>query len=155
MIEMTLQNGLKIYSGYAYVVVESSSGGGGGGTIIIPSGDSGQITNNSGDLTGNIDLTGVQNRLDGVNQNLGVINDNITTQGNNIVNAIISGDKLIADTISGEVSKILDSNVSGELFQPEIELENPTENFYQNFYQNLITSFNTTSEEFLTVYLPR
>lgn len=111
-----------------------------------PSGDignSGTITNVSGDKTGNIDLSGIENRQDATNQKLDDINNSIKD-----IQTQISGDneKLI--------NTIIDGTPSGELLIPDIEIENPAENFYQNIYNHLINGLKNTDNVSITLKIP-
>lgn len=96
---------------------------------LQPSGDtnsSGTITNVSGDKTGFIDLSGVENRID-------MTNDLLLQQ----TQAILSGDKSLRDSIiSGDkeiVNALTNTTFSGDITLeslPVIEIDDPSYNFF-------------------------
>lgn len=87
-------------------------------------GGTGTITNNSGDKTGQIDLTGIENGITD-------LNNNIVEQGQNITNQI-----------SGDTQKVLDSlSIVPDMSQTEIDSQDITSNI--DF--GLITNNSTLS----------
>lgn len=110
----SLANANSIYSNYngraffdtpqPFLLQTYYSGGGSipdipSGEIIPDTGNTGQITNNSGETTGSIDLSGIQNGI-------GTVNQSINNQGQSIIKNQNQNTEQIVNTISGEVSKI-------------------------------------------------
>lgn len=102
----------------------------------IPSGDtnSGTIINPSGEVTGYIDLSGIENGISN-------INNSINQQGQNIVNAI-SGETQAINNLTENISQ----EYSGELGLSYSDIENSLnlehkDDPYQDFWNTLLLNF--------------
>lgn len=121
----------------AYIIVENSGGGGSSSGDI---GNSGTITNVSGDKTGNIDLSGIENRQDATNQKLDEVNSSINNLPNEIEDKLYNSgenkgivqkiyDDLFTydeEEVKGKINTFVEENLpqmSGEIVEDTLILE--------------------------------
>lgn len=116
-----------------------------------PSGDSGTggttgtITNPSGDTTGKVDLSGIEQGIGNINQNIDKTNeklDGISGEINEVNNSINN----INNFLSGDITKDSD-DIKGSLTIDTSEIDDPSEDFFTWVFNQIQNVFTSTEDQ--------
>lgn len=118
-------------------------------TPIPDTGNTGQITDDNGDVTGNIDLSGIQNGI-------GQINNSINTQGQAIIENQNQNTETIVNALTNSETE-QDTESTEEQFDDMISstenVVDPTVNFFSWLIDNIRTILNSTGNYDLEIPL--
>ena len=116
-----------------------------------PSGDigtggtTGTITNPSGDTTGKVDLSGIEQGIGNINQNIDKTNeklDGISGEINELNNSVNN----INNFLSGDITKNSD-DIKGSLTIDTSEIDDPSEDFFTWVFNQIQNVFISTEEQ--------